>query len=74
MHPSQKNFFISPVDFLPTAQQGHWTFDQPARASLDLDGDRHAGRQIDHLVLDLHLASFARYPRGIEKLLPFGFA
>jgi hypothetical protein len=45
-----------------------------ALAGLDLHRHRHAGREIDHLVLDLHLRAVERDPRGIEQFLAFRLA
>ena len=43
--------------------------DDGARASLELDRDSHAGREVDEIVVDLHLGAVKRHPRGVDKLL-----
>ena len=55
---------------VPVSQQGReQVADDTARAGLDLDGHRHAGRQIDQLVVDLHLRAVERDARRIDQLL-----
>src|ERR1700689_3270760 len=74
----------------PSAQQGASSFPQAvvaipdqwrqqiaedrARAGLDFDGDGHSGGQVDELVVDLHLRTIERNPRGEIKLLTFRLA
>src|ERR1700730_3745248 len=48
------------------AQGGEQITDDAALAGLDLGGDRHAGRQVDHLVLDPHLATVERDARRVS--------
>src|SRR5215831_5613060 len=49
-------------------------FDDAPRAGLDLDRDRHSGRQVDEAIVDLHLCLVKRYARRVEKLLTLRFA
>src|SRR5260370_42517088 len=42
--------------------------DDPPRSRPDLDGDGHAGRVIDELVVDLHLGLVERYARRESRL------
>ena len=50
-------------------QRREQILDHPPRAGLDLDRHRHAGREVDHAVLDLHLRLVERDARGIDQLL-----
>ena len=41
--------------------------DDPTRAGLDLDGDGHAGREVEQLVVDLHAGLIERDARRIGR-------
>src|SRR6266536_2281379 len=51
------------------AQRREQIADDAALAGPDLSGDGHPRRQIDRLVLDLHLGAVERDPRGIDRPL-----
>lgn len=55
---------------LVSQQRRQQELDNPPLAGLDLHGHRHAGRQLDHPLVDLHLRAIKRDTRGVEKLLP----
>ena len=50
-------------------QRGHQVAEDGARSGLDLRRHGHAGRQLDHLVADLHLAAVEGYAGEIAELL-----
>lgn len=63
-----------PQTLMPIAQQQrHQIFDQPPGPRLDLGGDGHPRREVDELVLDLHLPTLERDPGRIKQFLPFRF-
>src|SRR5690348_18188414 len=55
-------------------QWGKQVADDAARAGFDLDRDRHSGREIDGLILDLHLRTVERYTRSVNELLTLRLA
>src|SRR5947207_6453043 len=62
-------------DFLSVAEQGRNEIAQDAaRASLDLHRYRHARRQIDETIVDLHLRAVERDARALVQLLTLGLA
>jgi len=59
---------------LVSQERRHQIFDQAPRTGLDLDGDGHAGGQIDHPALDLKLRPIERDARRIHKFLALRLA
>src|SRR5216683_6971260 len=62
-------------DLVPVAQQRRQEVaqDRP-RAGLDFDRYRHAGRQIDHLLVDLHLRTVQRNTGAVVQFLALRLA
>lgn len=60
---------------VPVFEQGREKiFDHAARPGLDFDGHGYAGREIDELVVDLHLRFVERHARGVDEFLAFRLA
>lgn len=55
-------------------QRRQQIFDDAPQPGLDLDRHRHTGRQVDQLVLDLHLRAVERDAGGVEQFLPLRLA
>lgn len=49
-------------------------FDHAAGAGLDLDGDSHAGGEVDEAVVDLHLGLVEGDLGHVDELLALGLA
>jgi len=46
--------------------------DDMARTGLNLNRHGHAGREVNHAVVNLHLRLIEAHTGGVDKLLPFG--
>src|SRR5262245_8084811 len=56
--------------FLPIAEKRRQEIaEDTARSRLDFHRHRHAGRQLDHPVVNLHFGAIERYARAVVKLL-----
>ena len=72
LHRRARSIFLAGL--LPVSEHRRQQIaDDPPCARLNLDRDRHAGRQVNELVFHLHLCAIKRYARRVVHLLALRF-